>query len=64
MKIKVRESIKKEFPKDEMMQVLHEIGASYQDRSEDVSSFLRLIAKETKIKFSPNAEVEHSFKDS
>jgi len=48
MIIKIRESIKREFPKDKMMQFLHEIGASYQDKSKDVASFLRLIAEETK----------------
>jgi len=45
MIIKIRESIKREFPKDKMMQFLHEIGASYQDKSKDVASFLRLIAE-------------------
>lgn len=50
MKIKVRERIKKEFPRDKMMQFLHEVGASYQDKSKDVASFLRLVAKETKAK--------------
>lgn len=50
MKIKVRERIKREFPKDKMMQLLHEVGASYQDRSKDVASFLRLVAREVKVK--------------
>lgn len=54
MKIKIRESIKREFPKDKMMQLLHEIGASYQDRSKDVPSFLRLIAKEIERKSPTN----------
>lgn len=54
MKIQVRKSIKKEFPQDKMMQFLHEIGASYQDKSKDIASFLRLIAKEAKIITSRN----------
>lgn len=46
MKIKIRQGIKREFPKDKMMQFLHEVGACYQDRSKDVASFLRLVSKE------------------
>lgn len=54
MKIKVRESIKKEFPQDKVMQFLHEVGASYQDRSKNIASFLRLISKEAKMAIGKN----------